>query len=138
MSIVASGTSGSTPVGYHDLPWPSAASGTPGLLEPASASITGRSPVADFRQKGILVRILLPTRSIPAVPILLEKHCSRPQRWQLLSPGHGVKRRPDLLDAPITIMPICIDSAAPATQDGVFKMSTVLQHSDFMKFLIFT
>ena len=63
-SVLDTGTSGSTPVGYHDLPWPSAASGTPGLLEPASASITGRSPVADFRQKGILVRILLPRRSI--------------------------------------------------------------------------
>ena len=41
-SVLDTGTSGSTPVGYHDLPWPSAASGTPGLLEPASASIAGR------------------------------------------------------------------------------------------------
>jgi len=37
----------------------------------------------------------------------------------------GVKRRPDLLDAPITIIPISIDSAAHATQNGVSKMSTV-------------
>ena len=42
-SVLDTGTSGSTPVGYHDLPWPSAASGTPGLLEPASASIAGRN-----------------------------------------------------------------------------------------------
>ena len=35
-AVLDTGTSGSTPVGYHDLPWPSAASGTPGLLEPAS------------------------------------------------------------------------------------------------------
>ena len=41
-SVLDTGTSGSTPIGYHDLPWPSAASGTPGLLEPASASIAGR------------------------------------------------------------------------------------------------
>ena len=43
-SVLDTGTSGSTPVGYHDLPWPSAASGTPGLLEPASAGIAGRKP----------------------------------------------------------------------------------------------
>ena len=42
----------------------------------------------------------------------------------------GVKRRPDLLDAPITIIPISIDSAAPANQNGVSKMSTVLYHLD--------
>ena len=42
-AVLDTGTSGSTPVGYHDLPWPSAASGTPGLLEPASASIAGRN-----------------------------------------------------------------------------------------------
>ena len=36
-SVLDTGTSGSTPVGYHDLPWPSAASGTHGLLEPAKA-----------------------------------------------------------------------------------------------------
>ena len=36
-SVLDTGTSDSTPVGYHDLPWPSAASGTPGLLEPANA-----------------------------------------------------------------------------------------------------
>ena len=42
-SVLDAGTSGSTPVGYHDLPWPSAASGTPGLLEPASASIPERN-----------------------------------------------------------------------------------------------
>ena len=36
-SALDTGTSGLTPVGYHDLPWPSAASGTPGLLEPESA-----------------------------------------------------------------------------------------------------
>ena len=42
----------------------------------------------------------------------------------------GVKRRPDLLDAPITIIPIFIDSAAHATQNGVSKMSTVLYHLD--------
>ena len=42
-SALDTGTSGSTPVGYHDLPWPSAASGTPGLLEPASASIAVRN-----------------------------------------------------------------------------------------------
>jgi len=42
-TVLDTGTSGSTPVGYHDLPWPSAASGTPGLLEPASASIAGRN-----------------------------------------------------------------------------------------------
>ena len=41
-SVLDTGTSGSTPVGYHDLPWPSAASGTPGLLEPASPSIARR------------------------------------------------------------------------------------------------
>ena len=35
-AVLDTGTSGSTPVGYHDLPWPSAASGTPGLLEPTS------------------------------------------------------------------------------------------------------
>ena len=28
-TVLDTGTSGSTPVGYHDLPWPSAASGTP-------------------------------------------------------------------------------------------------------------
>jgi hypothetical protein len=27
-SVLDTGTSGSTPVGYHDLPWPSGASGT--------------------------------------------------------------------------------------------------------------
>ena len=42
-TVLDTGTSGSTPVGYHDLPWPSAASGTPGLLEPASASLAGRN-----------------------------------------------------------------------------------------------
>ena len=42
-AVLDTGTSGSTPVGYHDLPWPSAASGTPGLLEPESASIAGRN-----------------------------------------------------------------------------------------------
>ena len=36
------------------------------------------------------------------------------------------ERSPDLLDAPITIIPIFIDSTAPATQNGVSKMSTVL------------
>ena len=36
-SVLDTGTSGSTPVGYHDLPWPGAASGTPGQLEPANA-----------------------------------------------------------------------------------------------------
>ena len=36
-SALDTGTSGSTPVGYHDLPWPSAASGTPGLLERSHA-----------------------------------------------------------------------------------------------------
>ena len=36
-SVLDTRTSGSTPIGYHDLPWPSAASGTPGLLEPANA-----------------------------------------------------------------------------------------------------
>ena len=38
----------------------------------------------------------------------------------------GNQCRPDLLDAPITIILIFIDSAAPATQNGVSKMSTVL------------
>ena len=42
-SALDTGTSGSTPVGCHDLPWPSAASGTPGLLEQASATIAGRN-----------------------------------------------------------------------------------------------
>ena len=42
----------------------------------------------------------------------------------------GMQRRPDLLDAPITILPIFIDSAAHATQNGVSKMSTVLYHLD--------
>ena len=42
-AVLDTGTSGSTPVGYHDLPWPSAASGTPDLLEPTSASIAGRN-----------------------------------------------------------------------------------------------
>ena len=32
----------------------------------------------------------------------------------------------DLLDGPITIIHVFIDSAAPATQNGVSKMSTVL------------
>ena len=41
-----------------------------------------------------------------------------------------MQRRPDLLDAPITILSIFIDSAAPATQNGVTKMSTILYHSD--------
>ena len=40
----------------------------------------------------------------------------------------GMQRRPDLLDAPITILPIFIDSAAHATQNGVSKMGTVLYH----------
>ena len=36
---------------------------------------------------------------------------------------------PDLLDGPITIIPVFIDSAAPATQSGVSKMSTAIhQH----------
>ena len=38
----------------------------------------------------------------------------------------GMQRRPDLLDAPITIIPILTDSTAPATQNGVAKMITVL------------
>ena len=37
-----------------------------------------------------------------------------------------MQRRPDLLDAPVSILPISIDSAAPATQNGVSKMSIVL------------
>jgi hypothetical protein len=41
----------------------------------------------------------------------------------------GNQCRPDLLDAPITILSIFIDSIAAATQNGVSKMSTVLQHS---------
>ena len=41
-----------------------------------------------------------------------------------------MQRRPDLLDASIRNLPICIDSAAPATQNCVTKMSTVLYHSD--------
>ena len=32
-AVLDTGTSGSTPVGYHDLPWPSAASGILGLLD---------------------------------------------------------------------------------------------------------
>ena len=38
----------------------------------------------------------------------------------------GNQCRPDLLEAPITIMVISSDSAAPATQNGVSKISTVL------------
>ena len=38
----------------------------------------------------------------------------------------GNQCRPDLLDAPITILSICTDSIAAATQNGVSKMSTVL------------
>ena len=43
---------------------------------------------------------------------------------------YSLQSRPDLLDAPITIIPSFIASTAPATQNGVSKMSTVLQHSD--------
>jgi hypothetical protein len=38
----------------------------------------------------------------------------------------GNQCRPDLLDAPIMIILIFIDSAAPATQNGASKMNTVL------------
>ena len=41
-----------------------------------------------------------------------------------------MQRRRDLLDAPMTILHIPIDSAAPATQNGVSKMSAALYHSD--------
>ena len=46
------------------------------------------------------------------------------------SSSERLQHRPDLLDASITNLPISIDSAAPATQNGVTKMSTVLYHSD--------
>ena len=35
-----------------------------------------------------------------------------------------MQRRPDFLEAPITIIPVFIDSAAPTTQSSVSKMST--------------
>jgi hypothetical protein len=38
----------------------------------------------------------------------------------------GNQCRPDLLDGPITIILIFINSEAPAIQNGVSKMSTVL------------
>ena len=38
----------------------------------------------------------------------------------------GMQRRPDLLDAQITIIPILIGSAATATKNGVYKISAVL------------
>ena len=39
---------------------------------------------------------------------------------------YSLQRRPDLLHAPIPILFILTDSAAPATQNGVSKISTVL------------
>ena len=41
-----------------------------------------------------------------------------------------MQRRPDLLDVLVMIIHSFMDSAAPATQNGVSKMSTVLNHSD--------
>ena len=40
-----------------------------------------------------------------------------------------MQRRPDLLDAPVSILLISIDSEAPASQNGVSKMSNDLHHS---------
>ena len=54
-SVLDSRTSGSTPVGYHDLPWPSAASGTPGPLEPAKALAWCEAPLlgAETGKQGV-------------------------------------------------------------------------------------
>ena len=42
----------------------------------------------------------------------------------------GRQRRPNFLDAPVSIIPISIGSAAPASQNSVSKILTDLLHSE--------
>ena len=68
-SSCPSGTIGSTPVGYHALPWPSAASGTPGLLAPASARADPRHAARDVRlgaavEDGLAAALLEEARAV--------------------------------------------------------------------------
>ena len=47
-----------------------------------------------------------------------------------------MQRRPDLLDAPITIILILIDSAAPATQNGTISERLMAEKNPWQKWSI--
>ena len=52
------------------------------------------------------------------------RHRTFTEHSQRFIASDGLQRRPDFLVAPITIIPVFIDSAAPTTQSSVSKMST--------------
>ena len=52
------------------------------------------------------------------------RHRTFTEHSQRFISSDGLQRRPDFVGAPITIIPVFIDSAAPTTQSSVSKMST--------------
>ena len=82
--------------------------------------------------KSTMVRATIRSRYIKQIR-LISSHAMqcRPDLWNAVP--YSLQSRPDLLDDPTSILPISSDSAAPASENRVSKMSTVLYPSRLHK-----
>ena len=92
-SVLDTGTSGSTPVGYHDLPWPSGASGT---VEGAIART--RSPATRVAGERVRANVfpgervranVFPGERVAGERVRMSVDCSGFRRVRLGTPGSG-------------------------------------------------